>query len=64
MNKDEKGFEAKIKSMYSGGGCACQCGIIEKKESSLKTVICKKCGKIFKTDRDTDMCWNCEKKVK
>lgn len=61
MNKDEKGFEAKIKSISSGKGCVCQMGIIEKKESSLKTVTCKKCGKIFKTDRNTDLCFNCEK---
>ncbi len=61
MNKDDKGFEAKIKSMSSGKGCACQMGIIEKKESSLKTIICKKCGKVFKTDRDTELCFNCEK---
>ncbi len=40
MNKDEKGFEAKIKSMTSGKGCPCQMGIIEKKETILKTVIC------------------------
>ena len=60
MDNDEKGFEAKIKSM-SSGGCSCMTGIIENKKSSLKTVTCKKCGKTFKTDRDTDMCWKCEK---
>jgi len=64
MDNDEKGFEAKIKSMYSGGGCSCGCGIVENKKSSLKTVICEKCGKVFKTDRETNMCWNCEKQVK
>lgn len=41
MDNDENGFEAKIKSRYSGGGCACQWGIIENKKSSLKTVTCK-----------------------
>lgn len=63
MASEEKGFDAKIKSMYSGSGCSCQVGIIEKKGSSLKKVTCKKCGKTFKTDRDTYMCWNCEKKA-
>jgi len=62
MTSEEKGFDAKIKSMYSGGGCSCMLGTVEKKESSLRKVTCKKCGKTFKTDRDTDMCFNCEKK--
>ncbi len=30
--------------------------------SSFDFQTCKKCGKVFKTDRETDMCWNCEKK--
>lgn len=62
MVKEEKGFDAKVKGMYSGGGCACQLGVIEKKESALKEVVCKGCGKIFKTNRGTEYCWECEKK--
>lgn len=61
MNKDEKGFEAKIRSISIGKGCTCQMSIIEKKESAIKTVICKKCGKVFKTDRNTILCFSCEK---
>jgi Zn finger protein HypA/HybF involved in hydrogenase expression len=61
MSEEEKGFEAKIKSMYSGSTCACQTGTLEKKKSSLKTVTCRKCGKTFKTNRDADLCWKCEK---
>jgi len=63
MVKDEdKAFEAEIKAKYSGGTCPCQVGVLEKKKSSLKEVVCKKCGAVFKTNRDTDYCWRCEKK--
>lgn len=44
----DKEFEAKIKGMYSGGGCSCQTGVLEKKKTSLKEVVCKNCGRIFK----------------
>lgn len=64
MNKDDKGFEAKIKGMYSGGGCACQTGVLEKKKTSLKEVVCKNCGRIFKTDKDTDYCFKCRRQMK
>lgn len=33
-----------------------------KKESTIKQVTCQKCGKIFKTNRDTKLCFKCEKK--
>jgi|WetSurMetagenome_2_1015567.scaffolds.fasta_scaffold45443_5 hypothetical protein len=62
MVDDEKGFDSKIKGMYSGCGCGCQTGFVEKSESDLKQVKCRSCGKIFKTNRDTDLCISCEKK--
>lgn len=64
MDKEDKSFEAKIKSMYSGSTCACQTGTLEKKKTSLKEVMCKNCGKIFKTNKDTDYCFNCRKHIK
>lgn len=36
MDKDEKGFEAKVEGMYSSGGCACQVGMLERKETFSK----------------------------
>ncbi|WP_277346417.1 hypothetical protein [Methanobacterium subterraneum] len=34
--------------------------VIDKK-LSLRDVTFKKCGKTFKTDRDTDMCFRCKR---
>ncbi|KUK00883.1 MAG: hypothetical protein XD44_1058 [Methanobacteriaceae archaeon 41_258] len=62
MAKEEKGFEAKIKAM-TAGGCACMTGILEKKASTLKKVVCKGCGKVFRTNRDTEYCYDCQKKL-
>jgi len=33
-----------------------------KKKLLVKRVTCKKCGKIFKTNRNTQLCFICEKK--
>ena len=33
-----------------------------KKETTIKEVRCKKCGKIFKTNRETELCYSCERK--
>ena len=33
-----------------------------KKESLIKQVNCEKCGKTYKTNRNTKLCFNCEKK--
>lgn len=33
-----------------------------KKRSSLRKVACPSCGKVFSTNRDTDFCFDCEKK--
>lgn len=64
MDKEDKEFEAKIKGMYSGGGCSCQTGVLEKKKTSLKGVVCKNCGRIFKTNKDTNYCFKCRKQMK
>lgn len=63
MAKDadiDKEFEAQLKGKM-GWKCACSLDIIDKKPS-LKSVKCKKCGKTFKTNRDTEFCFKCEKK--
>jgi len=63
MAKDadiDKEFEAQLKGKM-GWKCACSLDIIDKK-SQLKSVTCKKCGKTFKTNRETELCFKCEKK--
>jgi len=56
----DKEFEAQLKGKM-GWKCACSLDIVDKK-SELRSVICKKCGKTFKTNRDTEFCFKCEKK--
>lgn len=65
MAKDcevDKAFEAELKGKM-GWKCACSLDIVDKK-SSLKQINCKNCGKLFKTNRDTDLCMDCQKKQK
>lgn len=57
----DKEFEAQLKGKM-GWKCSCSLDIVDSK-SSLKTVTCKNCGKTFKTNRKTDYCFNCEKKL-
>lgn len=33
-----------------------------RKKPLVKQVTCKICGKIFKTNRDTQLCYSCERK--
>ena len=56
----DKEFEALLKGKM-GWKCSCSLDIVDK-ESTLKTVTCKECGKVFKTNRDTDYCFKCDKK--
>ncbi|KAF5089181.1 hypothetical protein [Methanobacterium aggregans] len=59
---EDKAFEAKLKGKM-GWKCACSLDIVDKK-SSLRRVTCRNCGKTFKTDRDTELCFDCEKNLK
>ena len=45
-----------------GNGCGCGCsGSLDiEKASSVNEVTCKKCGRTFKTNRKTDICFECE----
>jgi len=63
MAKDtdiDKEFEAQLKGKM-GWKCSCSLDIIDK-ESTLRTVTCKNCGKVFKTNRNTEYCFKCENK--
>ncbi|HML04800.1 MAG TPA: hypothetical protein VK426_03400 [Methanobacterium sp.] len=59
-DKIDKEFEAQLKGKM-GWKCSCSLDIIDK-ESSLRSVVCKGCGKSFKTNRDTNYCFKCENK--
>ena len=45
-----------------GRGCGCSGSLEMEKASSVNTVTCKKCGRTFKTNRQTDICFECEHK--
>lgn len=63
MESDEdKAFEQKLKGKM-GWKCSCSLDIVDK-DTSLREIRCKNCGKIFKTNREVDYCFDCEKKVK
>ena len=58
-DKIDKEFEAQLKGKM-GWKCSCSLDIVDK-ESTLKTVTCKKCGKVIKTNRNTEYCFKCER---
>ena len=59
MVKMKKNKESKI---MVGIRCQCQDKAVERAGSQLRQVMCRGCGKIFKTNRTTRFCFNCEKK--
>lgn len=56
---EDKAFEQALKGNM-GWKCSCSLEIVDK-ESSLQSVTCKNCGKTFKTNKKTDLCFDCEK---
>lgn len=42
--------------------CQCQDRAVERKKFLLREIQCQKCGKLFKTNREVDLCFLCEKK--
>lgn len=56
---EDKAFEQALKGKM-GWKCSCSLDIVDKK-SSLQSVVCKNCGKSFKTNRDAELCFECEK---
>jgi Zn finger protein HypA/HybF involved in hydrogenase expression len=57
---EDKAFEQELKGKM-GWKCSCSLDIVDK-ESALKQVTCKSCGKVFKTNRNTEYCFKCERK--
>lgn len=63
MSKDgeiDKAFEAALKGKM-GWKCSCSLDIVDKK-TALRQINCKKCGKLFKTNSDMDLCFDCRTK--
>ena len=54
---EDKAFEAELKGKM-GWKCACALDIVDKK-TSLREVRCNRCGKVFKTNKDTNLCFDC-----
>jgi len=58
MVKRKKNKESKIQV---GIKCQCQDWAVERPGPLIRKTFCKKCGKVFKTNRDVDICFDCEK---
>ncbi|MEN6329158.1 MAG: hypothetical protein ABFC91_02580 [Methanobacteriaceae archaeon] len=41
--------------------CQCQAPAVEKPPSILRRVQCIGCGKFFRTNRDVDICFSCQR---
>ncbi|MCQ2972612.1 MAG: hypothetical protein MJ209_04960 [archaeon] len=64
MKKCDEAMEAQIEGQINSRGCTCMTAVLDPQKSSLKTVICRDCGKKFKTNMDTEYCSDCMKKHK
>ena len=62
LSDEDKAFEQKLKGKM-GWKCSCSLDIVDG-DSTLKQLVCKGCGKTFKTNRDTEYCFDCENKIK
>ncbi len=53
----------KRRATKKNGGIKCQCQdrAVPIKKKKVKTVQCPSCGKIYKTNRDSKICFNCTK---
>ena len=60
----EEALDRKAKATIQANNYNCSVKMAKfqiKKESLIKEVTCKSCGKIFKTNKDTDLCFDCKK---
>jgi len=44
-------------------GIRCQCSdpAVKRRGSGMRTVMCPICGRIYRTDREDQVCFNCRK---
>ncbi len=62
---EEEALDRKAKAGIQANNYNCSVRMFKnfiKKESSIQQVTCQKCGKVFKTNRDTNLCFKCEKR--
>lgn len=62
---EEEALDRKAKATVQSNNYNCSVRMFKnlvKRESTIRQVTCQKCGKIFKTNRDTKLCFKCEKK--
>ncbi len=59
---EDKAFEQALKDKM-GWKCDCALDIVDKK-SSLEKIRCKNRGKVFKTNTDSELCFDCRKIIK
>ncbi len=59
MNKNKKARKSKI---MVGVKCQCQDWAVQRPVSLIRKLICKKCGKEFKTNREVNICFNAKSK--
>ncbi len=52
---------SKESKVMVGIKCQCQDRAVERPESLIRETFCKKCGKVFKTNRMVNICFKCEK---
>lgn len=60
MHNKKIGKESKI---MVGIKCQCQDRAVQRPGPLIRPVVCKKCGKVFKTNREADICFKCEKSI-
>ncbi len=61
----EEALERNAKARIQSNNYNCSIKVAKfklKRETTLKKVRCQKCGRIFKTNRDTRLCISCERK--
>jgi len=61
----EEALDRKAKAGIQADDCTTPLKLFNhygRKKPLIKQVICKKCGKTFKTNRNKKLCFNCEKK--
>ncbi|MGV8144529.1 MAG: hypothetical protein ACP5OJ_07965 [Methanothermobacter sp.] len=49
------------KKVSIGIRCQCEDRAVKRPDSMLKKVFCRKCRKIFWTNEDRDLCFDCER---
>jgi transcription elongation factor Elf1 len=61
----EEALDRKAKATIQANNYNCSVKMAKfqlKKNSSIKEITCKNCGKVFKTNSNSDLCFNCQKK--